>query len=290
MKIALKDAVDEIDVLAVFQWHAGVLEATMADRTGLMTTPINDSEDVWDGLGDEIHVWWCRLDPSTEIVEYYRSLLAPDDQIRIQRLKTRQLRSRQTVAKGTLLSLISFYTNQSPHQIEIEAPLFHKPALAERTNPGGLQFSISHSTYIAVYAFARKRLLGVDVEEVVPMSDWQLLAGLCLSDYEQEWFRQLAPEAKPDTLLAIWTIKEAYLKAIGTGLTIPPASIELAFTQTEGYRLHKTPEQYNCGRTRRIFPFSPVSNFAAAVVAEAGPDSLRCFCWKHANCRIAPEP
>ena len=131
-------------------------------------TPINDSEDVLDRLGDEIHVWWCRLDPSIEIVEYYRSLLALDDQIRIQRFKTPQLRSRQTVAKGTLLSLISFYTNQSPRQIEIEAPLFHKPALAERTNSGGLQFSISHSKHIAVYAFARRRLLGWTSKKLCP--------------------------------------------------------------------------------------------------------------------------
>lgn len=278
--------------LAVFQWLADIMAAAMAGlgRFGLMMTPINDPEGVLDRLGDEIHVWWCRLDPSVEIVEYYRSLLAPDDQMRIQRLKTRQLRNRHTVAKGTLLSLISFYTNQSPHQIEIEPPLFHKPALAERTNPGGLQFSISYSKHIAVYAFARKRLLGVDVEEVVPMSDWQLLAGLCLSDYEQEWFRQLAPEAKPDTLLAIWTVKEAYLKAIGTGLAIPPASVELAFTQTDGFRLHKTPDQYNRGRSWRIFLLFPVSGFAAAVVAEAGPDSLHCFCWEHANCRTAPAP
>ena len=97
---------------------------------------------------------------------------------------------------------------------------------------------------------------------------------------------------KPSRILCLrfGPLKEAYLKAIGTGLTIPPTSIELAFTQTDGYRLHKTPDQYNCGRSWRIFPFSPVSNFAAAVVAEAGPDSLHCFSWEHANCRIALEP
>jgi 4'-phosphopantetheinyl transferase len=114
----------------------------------------------------------------------------------------------------------------------LESGGFGKPVLVNNTGSSNLQFSASHSNHIGMYAFTEDKLIGVDLEEIVAMSDWQEVMDICLSDYEKDWFSRLPSGRKAVTLIQIWTIKEAYLKAIGTGLAVPPANVELEFTET----------------------------------------------------------
>jgi 4'-phosphopantetheinyl transferase len=238
----------------------------------------SEMKDIFDRLDEEIHVWSSQLDQPNDVIEHYRQILGERDRARIERYKTPRLRCRQTVAMGSLVSLIALYTRETPQRIELESGEFRKPVLANNTGRSNLQFSASHSNHIGMYAFTEDKLIGVDLEEIVARSDWQDVMDICLSDYEKDWFSRLPFVRKAATLIQIWTIKEAYLKAIGTGLAVPPASVELEFTETNEYQFHRLRDKGDCASNWKIFSFSPLPGFSAAVVVEAGPSKLHYFC------------
>ncbi len=85
-----------------------------------------------------------------------------------------------------------------------------KPAL-----PGPVQFNISHAGNVVVCAFNTEGLIGVDVEFVKPVT---------LEDYEfifdTDTYRQLRQARDQEgAFFEAWTIREAILKAEGSGLT-----------------------------------------------------------------------
>lgn len=238
-----------------------------------------ETKNVFNRLDGETHVWWVRLDQASDVVEYYRGILGERARGRIERFKASQLRDRHTVASGSLISLIAHYTQEAPRRIELEYNKFQKPLLVNHKRPT-LQFSASHSNQIGMYGFTQDKLVGVDVEEIPAAADWRDIGDTCLSDFEKVWFSRLPSARRIATLIQIWTIKEAYLKAIGTGLSVPPASVELEFTEADRYQFHRTPHEEGRGGRWNIFTFSPVPGFLAAVVVEGGSIELRRFCWE----------
>jgi 4'-phosphopantetheinyl transferase len=229
----------------------------------------------------EIHIWSSRLDQPGEVIEDCRRVLTIPDLERIERYKTAQLRNRHTVARGLLISLIALYTKKNPRQVRLQSNEFQRPVLVDDLGATELQFSLSHSNHMGLYAFTRGALIGVDLEENMPMADWHGVKSLCLSDYEKGWFSQFPPERQFESFLQIWTIKEAYLKAIGTGLAIPPTNIEVEFTEGHGFRFHKTKTDGNDnGRIWTILPLSQLPGFSAAVVVEGEASELRYFYWE----------
>jgi len=85
---------------------------------------------------------------------------------------------------------------------------------------------------------------------------------------------------KPEMSYRLWTIKEAYLKAIGIGLSISPADIEVSLEGENEYRFHSINGESERGRNWSIIPFTPATNFSASVVVEAGPTRIIYFHWE----------
>lgn len=238
------------------------------------------TDDIVERINGEIHVWWSYLDQPAEVTEKCYEILSEPQRARISRYKTAQLRNRQTVSDGSLTSLVAGYLNDDPGHIELQFAQFGKPFLVRSEGGINLQFSVSHSSQIGVYAFARDRLIGVDVEEMVPRADWEGVLAMCLSEYERVWFFRLASPRKPEMSYRLWTIKEAYLKAIGRGLSISPADIEVSLEGENEYRFHSINGENERGRNWSIIPFTPATNFSASVVVEAGPTRIRYFHWE----------
>jgi 4'-phosphopantetheinyl transferase len=101
-----------------------------------------------------------------------------------------------------------------------------KPEVADRTGHE-LQFNLSHSHDLAVYAITRRRRIGVDIERVREMAV-NAMAHLVFSPDEQETLSALPRSEAIQTFLAGWTRKEAYVKARGEGFAIPFNSFEVS--------------------------------------------------------------
>ncbi len=118
------------------------------------------------------------------------------------------------------------------------------------------------------------------MEEMAPREDWERMVALYSSDHEKSWLSRLAPPRRMEVSYRLWTIKEAYLKAIGRGLSVSPAEIEVSLEGEDSYRFHKLNDESELDRNWRIIGFTPAPNFLASLVVDDGPTEIRYFHWE----------
>jgi 4'-phosphopantetheinyl transferase len=134
---------------------------------------------------------------------------------------------RFTVSHAVLRTLLGHATGIPPGELLFRREPGWKPVLeASTTRP--IHFSLSRSEEVVLIGLAW-RPLGVDIEWLGKTVDTEALSDFVLSDREREAFRRLDPRDRQRAFLHCWTQKEAYLKAIGEGLYVPPASVEVCF-------------------------------------------------------------
>jgi 4'-phosphopantetheinyl transferase len=96
-----------------------------------------------------------------------------------------------------------------------------KPALGgDDSADSALTFNLSHSHGLAVYAVARGRDVGVDVERIRPGREHDLLAARFFSPQEAAALRAMPDRLRLRAFYACWTRKEAFMKARGEGFAL----------------------------------------------------------------------
>jgi 4'-phosphopantetheinyl transferase len=123
-----------------------------------------------------------------------------------------------------------------------------KPELDHHGGRSPLQFNASHSTSLAVVAFARWREIGIDIERIRPHLLDNSLTTAVYSPAEAAAFSALPAQERARAFFGSWTRKEAYLKAIGVGLVGPPSEIAIGNLRLSGdcaARLEDKPEELN---------------------------------------------
>lgn len=145
------------------------------------------------------------------------ALLNTQEQTRALRFRRTELRSRYIIARGLLRRLLGAYLGQQGRDLVLQYQAKGKPELAPPYQ--ALQFNISHSGDMALFAFQQSNALGVDVEwRGRRLRDPLSLAKHYFSPRE---YAVLAAQPEPQqqrTFLQIWVAKEAVLKATGQGI------------------------------------------------------------------------
>lgn len=155
----------------------------------------------------------------------FRSYLDNSEIVQVQKLKFDWLRDKAVFTKGLLRILIADYLNKNPIDINFTFNEFGKPYIVGDTDK--LHFNISHSDDLAVFAFTGSSEIGVDVERIKTIDDMDGVVNLTFTEYEKSWFKRIADTEIVETFYKIWTIKEAFIKAIGRGFSFDPKDIEL---------------------------------------------------------------
>jgi 4'-phosphopantetheinyl transferase len=221
---------------------------------------------------DEIHVWRASLDLEKEVLDRCASVLSQDEKLRASRFLYPRDRDHFVAARGILRELLGKYAAISPAQLEFQYGDRGKPALRAETP---VHFNLSHSRGLAVYAFARNRELGIDLEPIRPEFAGEGVAERHFSPQELEEWRRLTPRLRADAFFLCWTRKEAYVKAKGEGLQIPLASFSVTLTPGQPEEL----QSVDSARWR-LHSFQPAPDFAAALVGEGKHWRLLQFDWQ----------
>lgn len=129
------------------------------------------------------------------------------------------------VSHAVLRTLLGHTTGIPPGELSFQREPGLKPVL-EASTAQRIHFSLSRSEELVLIGLAW-RPLGVDIEWLGKTVDTEALRDFVLSDREREAFRLFDPSDRQRAFLQCWTQKEAYLKAIGQGLKVSPASIEV---------------------------------------------------------------
>jgi 4'-phosphopantetheinyl transferase len=183
----------------------------------------------------EVHIWLVGLDAGPPELEYFRSLLASDEVSRAQSFRTEKLRHRFTTARGILRCLLARYLHREPAAIEFTYGGNGKPEISvPRTD---VRFSLSHSADLVACALTRECAIGVDVEFERPIEDAAQVARRFFHPAEYRDLVSLPESARLSGFYAGWTRKEAVIKALGGGLSIPLDSFRVTLLPGEEPRL-----------------------------------------------------
>jgi 4'-phosphopantetheinyl transferase len=165
----------------------------------------------------EIHVWRAELHVPAITVEQLAQVLSPEELARANRFRRERDRQDFIVARSQLRMILGRYLAVAPHLLQFGYGDHGKPFLTQPAE--ALQFNVSHAQGLALYAIGRDRPVGIDLEYVQrPLGDMEQLIQRFFSAQEYAEWRSLPPEQRSSAFFRAWTCKEAYLKAIGTGL------------------------------------------------------------------------
>jgi 4'-phosphopantetheinyl transferase len=199
------------------------------------------------------------------------SSLSQSERTRAAKFFREEDRARYVFSKGRLREILARYLDAPAEDIAFCANEFGKPLLDTPFQSSGVCFNVSHSKDLVVIAVAFDRQVGVDVEFVRTIDDFESIARRCFTDCERELVM-----SEPDSLSSFfrcWTRKEAFVKAIGKGLSVPLNSINTSLPRgsTSG-RVHAIGEG-----AEKIWWLTDVNvpdGYHCAVVKEGDEPSL----------------
>ncbi|MBX3305831.1 MAG: 4'-phosphopantetheinyl transferase superfamily protein [Nitrospira sp.] len=221
-----------------------------------------------------IHVWRTKLDGDPAAGQSWETWLAPDEKARAARFVFHRDRHRFIAARGILRAILGQYLRRHPADIEFIYGTNGKPALRSDESQSVIHFNLSHSHGLAVYAFADRREVGIDVEAVRPKVPLDGVAEIAFSEGELAELAALPAELRDKGFFLCWTRKEAYMKARGAGLAIPPQSFQVSLSLDK-------PEILRSDHTSRwsFRSFQPAPGYVGAVVSEGRDWELKLWNW-----------
>ena len=182
---------------------------------------------------NEVHLWRIDLDQVAAAESRWRGVLSQDERIRADRFKFTKDRQNFTATRALLRTLLGSYLAENPKELTFVYGQNEKPSLGPGHGPEEVQFNVSHSGVRALIAIARKRPVGVDIEEIRENIDCDSLARRYFSPSEQAALAALQVSERSRAFFRCWTRKEAYIKAHGTGLALPLHAFDVSIASTE---------------------------------------------------------
>ena len=222
----------------------------------------------------EVRVWRVALNqPSTSLLK----LLSADERSRAERFVFDRDRDRFIVSRATLRRLLARSLGVVPHSITFRQGLHGKPALATDAK---LRFNVSHSGDHGLVALAVGREVGVDIENVRTSLNPLELAIRFFSPVERAALQALSPAKRHDAFFVCWTRKEAYLKALGLGLSLRLDSFDVEVRPEVTMALMRTAHDSNRNSIWAMYKLTVDPGYAASLVVEGGACQLTCLDWQ----------
>jgi 4'-phosphopantetheinyl transferase len=131
-------------------------------------------------------------------------------------------RLRFVLGRASLRCLLSHVTGTKAAELAFDRNEFGKLSL-----PNAPHFNLSHSGDFVLIGLHKSADIGVDVEALPAMTDWPKLAESYLTEAERAVINACASAEQGTAFMRAWTRKEAVAKALGLGLSLPPASFSV---------------------------------------------------------------
>jgi 4'-phosphopantetheinyl transferase len=210
----------------------------------------------------------ANLDEVPDFLPEFRSWLSPAELEKAGRLHRPVDRHRSMAARGLLRWLLGRYLGLGPERLGLASGASGKPCLAEEWSSSHLDFNLSHSGPFALFAFARDRRTGADIEQVRPDIITPELVAQVFSPRERKGYDTLPESKKVLVFFTGWTRKEAYLKATGGGLSGSPTDIEITLAPDEPAAILREGSTMIPADQWTVLPLTGIPQCAGTIVVE----------------------
>jgi 4'-phosphopantetheinyl transferase len=242
-----------------------------------------------------VHVWWSRPSEGGRLHHGVGDVLASDELEWFESLRAPALRRERSWTRAWLRHVVGGYAEVHPAVLPLELGEAGKPRLAcdsqgapvgtEGSVPG-IRFNLSRSGRIAVLAVTRVGEVGIDVEKIAPRRSLDVLIDECCSPAERRALGAMDPASALRAFLVLWTHKEAYLKGLGTGLSLDPRQIRIQATESGGASALLSECASGASHPRvdqaeswAVFPLSAPTGYVATLAVSFPHPTLRVFGW-----------
>ncbi len=226
----------------------------------------------------EAHVWRVRIPTQTDHLDQWRGILSDDERKRAEQFKFDKDRNAYCTTRAVLRELLARYTHQPPESLDFEVNAYGKPELTNACNSQDVQFNVSHSGAYALLAFGKTHPLGVDLERI--RDNVQDITDLLLSSMEKELFNGLTDTQRLASLFHVWTSKEAIIKALGKGFSIPLHDVTVDVDPKHPPTLVGLSAQVGQAADWRLHGLRVDQDYSATLAARAAIGQLRCWDWR----------
>ena len=221
----------------------------------------------------KVHVWRADLpDFADKESELFR-LLSVDEQQRADKYHFEKDRLSFVIRRGMLRVILASYLDQHPAQIGFKYNNFNKPALEVNTQ---IFFNASSSQNVAIVAVTPEKRIGVDIEFLDEKFPKMEIAERYFSPDEVSSIRDLPRELQTAAFFECWTKKEAYVKAIGDGMSHPLPNLVISSKEPDSLSVDSLCKE---ARGWSITSFVPETNYIASHAYEAGQQEISYFRW-----------
>ena len=212
-------------------------------------------------------LWFAETGGSNSLSDW-EALLGSEERERAHRFHFPEDWRRYVYGRGLLRWLLGIYLGLDPAALKFTYSEHGKPELAAGISPRPLHFNLSHSGAKLLLAFAWDRRVGVDVEQITGNRDLEQIANRFFSPAERAALRALDADTRKEAFYLCWSRKEAFLKAMGGGLSMPLDQFDVALHPGQPAALLATrPDSEEASRWE-MHGLDVGSGYAAAVVVE----------------------
>lgn len=179
-----------------------------------------------------LHLWYAYPEDLTEAAtQACTRLLSEDERAQWQTFRFDRHRREYLTTRALVRIALSHYHPLAPEAWRFQKNPYGKPTLDPDC---GLRFNLSNSPGLVVCLIAQGTEVGVDAEPIERKEKIAELASEVLSPLEVAQLQTLRGPEKADRVLSLWTLKEAYVKARGMGLSLPLNKFSFLFGGVEG--------------------------------------------------------
>ncbi|MCA0456399.1 MAG: 4'-phosphopantetheinyl transferase superfamily protein [Chloroflexi bacterium] len=223
-----------------------------------------------------IHLWRIDLDGADQRLPAWNALLAPDEAARAAAFYFERDQRRYAAGRGILRTLLGHYAHQPPRDLLFSYNPQGKPSLLGFSY---LHFNLAHSNTRAVLAVGIGQPLGADIEHLRTLDDIDSLARNTFSINENAVFARVPPHQKVQVFFNCWTRKEAYIKAIGEGLSHPLDSFDVSLLPGEPARVLRVAGQPEEANRWTLHSFNIGTDYTGAVAVRQPVTDVQTFDW-----------
>lgn len=228
---------------------------------------------------DEIHIWTVGIDGQRNGHARRVEMLAPAERSRASCFRSEIDAARFIQRRTALREILGGYLGIASQDVAFTANEFGKPSVFAPKTCTDLSFNASHSGALALIAVSRSGQIGIDVELLRSGVEGRAIAARFFAANEVASLVALRPHDQVEGFFNAWTRKEAIVKALGRGLSIPLDSFEVSLRPREPPAILRWDIPGDGAERWRIHHLEPASGYVGALAVDSATRICRFWSW-----------
>lgn len=227
---------------------------------------------------NEVHIVAVALDTPDARTRRRAAALHDDERHRAERFRIAADRDRFLVGRTVLRDLLAELAGLPADAVAYTTGPHGKPALADHLGEE-LHFNMTHARGLALIAVTHAAPVGIDVEAIEEIPDLLDVANRFFAPAETAIIRDLSGRARVDAFFTCWTRKEAYIKALGRGLSEPLDQFTVSLRAGEAVQLLGCGAGDGPASDWTLRDLRPAPGFVGALAMRYPSPVVRCWRW-----------